>query len=87
MKNLKGNKENKKEETMKTISRNHDFENKLNFVQKGRRYFYLYHETSMEPIMIEITERGKRAFDQNDWYYFCKKEAEFFGGVYDEVEN
>jgi hypothetical protein len=72
-----------KEETMKTISRDHDFENKLNLVQKGKKYFYLYHEKSVNPVRIEITTKGKVAFNSYNWNYFEKAEANYFGGCLD----
>jgi len=66
---------------MKTISRDHNFENKLNYVQKGRKYFYVLHEKSINPVKIKITEKGEIAFDTNNWNYFEQKEAEYFGGI------
>ena len=65
---------------MRTISRCHKFENRLTLVEKGRKYFYLYHEKSINPVKIIITEEGKQAFSAEDWKYFENKEAAFFGG-------
>ena len=65
---------------MKFITRDHNFENNLNFVQKGKRYFYLWHEKSANPVRIRIDTFGKIAFKNEDWDYFMGREAEFFGG-------
>ena len=66
---------------MKRITRNHNFERRLNLVQKGRKYFYLWHEKSSNPVKIKITPNGLAAFQNEDWDYFTQKEAEFFGGT------
>ena len=66
---------------MKAITRNHKFENRLNFVQRGRKYFYLWHEKSESPVRIQINDGGKIAFQNEDWNYFMEREAEFFGGT------
>jgi len=65
---------------MKVITRNHNFENKLNFVQKKNKYFYLGHEKSANPIRILINSNGLKAFESEDWNYFENKEAIFYGG-------
>ena len=55
---------------MKTICRDHQFENKLTLVRKERKYFYLFHEKSINPIKMEITKAGLRAFNSEDWEFF-----------------
>ena len=63
---------------MKTIYRNHGFENKLNLVQKKRKYFFLYHERSINPVIISITKKGLNAFNSENWEYFENKEEQVF---------
>ena len=57
---------------MKQITRTHNFENRLTFVQMGRKYFYLWHEKSNNPVIALITEKGKQAFNDENWKYFEK---------------
>ncbi len=66
---------------MKSIYRDHNFENILNFVEMGRKYFYLWHEKSTNPVKILITFPGINAFNCGDWDYFISKEAKYFGGT------
>ena len=66
---------------MKAITRYHNFENRLNYVQKGRKYFYLWHEKSKNPVKINITNQGMNAFQNEDWNYFEKQEANYYGGT------
>ena len=65
---------------MQIISRNHNFENRLTYIQKGRKYFYLWHEKSANPVKVKITNYGLHAFDCQQWSYFESKEAQYFGG-------
>ena len=60
------------------ISRNHNFENILNWVKKGRKYFYLAHEKDSEPrIRIAKNERLEKAFQEEDWLEFERAEFEY----------
>ena len=60
---------------MKQINRDHNFGNILTFVQMGRKYFYLWHEKSYNPVIAVITPEGKEAFQNENWLYFEKLEA------------
>jgi len=68
---------------MNSITRDHLFSNRLNLVEKGRKYFYLSGVKMTCPTKIKITEKGINAFFCNDWKFFERKEAEFFGGTID----
>ena len=72
---------------MKSISRNHNFENILNHVQKGKKYFYLWHVKSINPVKINRTQKGDIAFNNEDWNYFISQEAKYYGGVYNETNS
>ena len=66
---------------MKSITRNHEMENKLNLVRKGRKYFYLSHEKDKRDTKIPITILGQKAFEIENWAYFQREEARKYGGT------
>ena len=66
------------------INRTHNFTNRLDKIEKKRRYFYLWHEKDIFPIRIEINSKLDRAFIDENWATFEEAEAKYYGG---EVEN
>jgi hypothetical protein len=70
---------------MKVISRDHNFSNRMDYVERGRKYFYLWHEKSKTPVKIPVSQKGISAFQEKNWDYFLHREAEYFGGVYEKV--
>lgn len=62
---------------MKTISRNHQFENRLTLIQQKRKYFYLYWEKSNNPVIIPRTKERDQKFNEEDWEYF-HNESKYF---------
>ena len=68
-----------------TINRTHNFTDRLDKIEKKRRYFYLWHEKDMYPIRIEINSKLDRAFIDQDWKAFEEAEAKYYGGEVDNV--
>ena len=64
---------------MNIITRNHNFENILNWVKMERKYFYLAHEKDAEPrLRILRTEKLDKAFQEENWEAFEDAEAEYY---------
>ena len=57
---------------MKVMNRAHGFENRLDQIRQGRKYFYLYHEKTAEGhgIRIPRTPQLDEAFVSEDWDVF-----------------
>jgi predicted house-cleaning NTP pyrophosphatase (Maf/HAM1 superfamily) len=66
---------------MKTISRDHHFESGLTLIRQGRKYFYLYHEHSNNPVRVQRTDQLDIDFYTENWEAFEQAEAEYYGGV------
>ena len=62
---------------MKTISRDHQFENKLTLIQQKRVYFYLYWEKGVNPVRIPRTAERDQHFENENWSYF-ENESQYF---------
>jgi hypothetical protein len=65
---------------MKTINRDHLFENRLTLVKRNRASYYLWHEKSEHPVIVKRTLGLDRAFETQDWNQFEKAEAHALGG-------
>lgn len=65
---------------MKTISRFHHFQNILTYIERGRKFYYLWHEKSARPIKILRNPILDKAFEVSDFVEFEKAEAEYLGG-------
>ena len=74
---------------MKVLNRKHNFEDRLNQVRMGRKYFYLYHEHTKEGhgIRIPRTPQLDEAFVSEDWDVFQTAEANALGGEYISLQN
>ena len=59
---------------MQTITRSHNFENKLTMVKQKTKYLFGYWEKSINPIKIKRTKENDMYFANEDW---GKLEAEF----------
>lgn len=64
---------------MKTITREHLFERRLNYIEQGRKYYYLWHEKDIRPIRILRTSLLDRAFKNGLWSPFIIAEAKSMG--------
>jgi hypothetical protein len=51
---------------MKIITREHNFENRFNFIKLAKKYCYMSSEKS-NPIKVKITEKILNAFNNQDW--------------------
>ena len=66
---------------MKTIiTRNHGFEDKLNYVKKNRKTYDVFHEKSTRPLRVKKTEEVDQAFEKEDWGFFEDLEAAWYPG-------
>ena len=63
---------------MKGIVRSHNFENILDLVRKGKKYYYLFHEKSDKGIKIKRNPELDKAFEEENWKAFEDAEKEVF---------
>ena len=56
-----------KELIMRTITRDHLFSNRFNFVKLCKKYAYMATEKQIGYTKVLITETLKKAFDIEDW--------------------
>lgn len=52
---------------MKTITRDHLFSNRFNFVKLGKKYAYMATEKQVGFTKVKITEKLRNAFFAQDW--------------------
>jgi hypothetical protein len=62
------------------ITRDHLGENRLNYVDLKRKYIELWHEKDRCPTRFVATDSDRRAWAEEDWAYFEKREAAEYGG-------
>jgi hypothetical protein len=65
---------------MRHITRSHQFENLLNLVRQGRKYYYIFHEYTSTPTRVPRTSGLDAAFAAEDWDAFIRAEARALGG-------
>jgi len=70
----------------KVIERPHLFENRLNYVEKKNKYFYLKHEKDNYPIRVKITPELNLAFLNEDWNKFETAETIYYSS-FDTIER
>ena len=63
---------------MKGIVRSHNFENILDLVRKGKKYYHLFHEKSDKGIKIKRNPKLDKAFKEENWKAFEDAEKEVF---------
>ena len=67
---------------MKTqMARHHNFENRLNYVRKARKYYYLGHENGAQYLIIKRNATLDVAFNNYCWDAFetAEADAHFYG--------
>jgi len=74
---------------MNEMNRKHGFENALNQVRKGRKYYYIYHERTAEGRGIRVGRNATldKAFASGDWAAFRKAEARAISEAEIYLEN
>ena len=68
------------------IERPHNFTDRLNYIEKKNKYFYLKHEKDIYPIKIEINSELNRAFLDQNWKKFEDAEARYYGGMLENID-
>ena len=63
---------------MKVITRKHNFENILDLIRKGRKYYYLFHEKSTKGVRVKRNGKLDKAFREENWKAFEDAEKEEF---------
>ena len=74
---------------MKVMNRKHGFENRLDQIRQGRKYFYLYHEHTAEGHGVRVSRDATldKAFASGDWAAFRKAEARAISEAEIYLEN
>lgn len=55
---------------MTTITRHHDFQNKLTLIEQKRKYYYCYYEHNNKPIKLKRNKKLDQAFQNENWRMF-----------------
>ena len=67
--------------SMKSINRPHHFEDILNHIVQGRKYYYLYHEKSQVPVKIQRNRLLDQSFFSGCWAAFIEAEQRYYNNL------